>query len=57
MLIWRVFIFDEESGCEQPVTVQNGTEADARRLGNQYIRAWNLKGACITRIEREEVTL
>lgn len=57
MVVWRVFIFDEESGCEQPVTVQNGTEADARRLGNQYIRAWNLKGACITKIEREEVTL
>lgn len=57
MLIWKVFIFDEESGCEQAITVQDGTEADARRLGNRYIRAWNLKGACITRIEREVVTV
>lgn len=57
MLIWKVYIFDEESGCEQPITIQDGTEADARRLGNRYIRAWNLKGAYITRIEREVVTV
>lgn len=53
--LWRVFIYDQESCGEQPITIQGGTYADAERLGNQYIRAWKLQGASITRIEAEEV--
>ena len=56
-LLWRVFIYDQESGCEQPITIQGGTKADAKRLGNQYIRVWNLKGAHITRIVAEALEL
>ena len=57
MLIWKVYIYDKESGCEQPITVQGGSKADATRLGNKYMRDWNLKGACITKIEKEEVAV
>ena len=38
ILVWRIYIYDRESGCEQPITMQNGTEDDARTLGNRYIR-------------------
>ena len=55
ILVWRIYIYDRESGSEQPITMQNGTEDDARTLGNRYIRVWNLKGAFITRIEPEVV--
>lgn len=55
IVLWRVYIYDSESGCEQPITIQGGTKADAKRLGNQYIRAWKLIGASITRIEQEVI--
>ena len=49
---WNVWIYDSESGCDQPMKTEAKTEAEARRLGEQYIRRWNLQNASITRIEK-----
>ena len=54
MARYEVWIFDEESGCEQPMTVDAQNNSQAKMMGNQYIKAWNLRGASITKIKKVE---
>lgn len=48
---FKVWIYDNESGCEQPMKCEAKNEADARRKGNDYIRAWGLVNGAITKVE------
>ena len=48
---FKVWIYDSESGCEQPMICQARNEADARRKGNKYIRMWRLRDGSVTRVE------
>lgn len=36
---FNVWIYDSESGCEQPMKCEAKNEADACIKGNEYIRA------------------
>lgn len=49
-----VWIFDTESGFSQPARFKAERESTARAMARQYIKAFGLKGAEITKIE--EVT-
>lgn len=49
-----VWIFDTESGCDQPARFKAKSEHTARAMARQYIKAWGLKGAEITKIEEIE---
>ncbi|MCM1102035.1 MAG: hypothetical protein NC398_11695 [Acetatifactor muris] len=50
MAEFEVWIYDDESGCNQPMKCRAKNVADARRIGNEYIRKWGLQGGCITDI-------
>ena len=52
---FEVFIYDEESGCCQPIRCKARTSAEAGSFGNNYIAAWNLVGGVVTNI-REVVS-
>ena len=52
---FEVFIYDEESGCCQPIRCKARTSAEAGSIGNNYIAAWNLVGGVVTDI-REVVS-
>ncbi len=54
MKTFEVWIYDSESGCDQPMKCGAKNEAEARRIGNEYIRRWSLMGGTITKI-REAV--
>lgn len=53
-MIYKVWIYDDESGCEQPIRCKATGEAHARSIGNRYIQMWNLVGGMITKVEKEE---
>lgn len=36
---YKVFIYDDESGCNSPAIFEAGNESEARSKGNQYIKA------------------
>lgn len=40
---YEVWIYDDESGCNQPMKCKARSVAEARRAGNEYISSW---GAC-----------
>lgn len=48
---FAVYIYDSESGLEQPMRCHARSYQEARHLGIEYIRSWNLQGAYITKIE------
>lgn len=48
---FKVWIYDSESGCEQPMICRARNESDARRKGNKYIRMWRLRDGSVTRVE------
>lgn len=54
MKTFEVWIFDKESGCNQPMKCKARNAADARKIGNEYIWKWNLIGGEITDVR--EVT-
>lgn len=39
---YNVYIYDSESGCNQPVLVECKSKTEARAMGNKYIRLWRL---------------
>lgn len=49
---FEVWIYDEESGRDEPMRCYARNAAEAKKLGRDYIRAWRLKGAKITKVER-----
>ena len=51
MRMWNVWIYDSESGCDQPIKVKANTLVEAKAAGNKYIKMWTLKDAYITKIE------
>lgn len=51
---YGVWIFDEESGCNQPVICKARNEAEARRIGKKYIASWGLIGGTITEVREVE---
>ena len=48
---WKVYIYDSESGCSQPITVAADTKTQARKMGLHYIRSWRLVDGKIEDIE------
>lgn len=48
---FNVWIYDSESGCEQPMKCEAKNEADARIKENDYIRAWGLVNGAVTKVE------
>lgn len=48
---FNVWIYDSESGCEQPMQCEAKSESDARRIGNKYIRLWKLVNGIVTKVE------
>lgn len=48
---FNVWIYDSESGCEQPMQCEARNEAEARRKGNEYIRVWSLVNGTVTKVE------
>ena len=47
---YEVWIYDDESGCNQPMKCKARSVAEARRAGNEYISSWGLVGGMITEI-------
>ena len=39
---YNVYIYDSESGCNQPILVECKSKTEARAIGNKYIRLWRL---------------
>lgn len=37
---YEVWIYDDESGCNQPMKCKARSVAEARRAGNEYISSW-----------------
>lgn len=54
---YEVWIYDSESGCNQPIKCQAKNQAEARTIGNQYISKWGLVGGTITEIKETEATI
>ena len=52
--VYKVWIYDKESGCNQPMTCTASSVQEARAAGNKYINAWNLLGASVTKVELAE---
>lgn len=50
---WKVYISDSESGCCQPITVAANTRAEAKRMGNHYIKSWRLQDGKIEDIQED----
>lgn len=48
---YAVWIYDEESGFDSPMICLASDIVEARRLGRDYIRKWNLVGAEIVKVE------
>lgn len=48
---YNVYIYDSESGCNQPVLVECKSKKEARAMGNKYIRLWRLVDGAVTSIE------
>lgn len=48
---FEVWIYDSESGCNQPMKCEARSEAEARKKGGEYINAWGLVGAEITEVK------
>lgn len=52
---YEVWIYDEESGCNQPMKCEAKSISEARRIGKRYIEQWRLVGASITEIKEVAV--
>lgn len=52
---YEVWIYDEESGCNQAMKCEARNISEARRVGNRYIKQWCLVGASITEIKEVAV--
>ena len=50
-----VWIYDAESGCNQPARFKAKKESTARAMAIQYIKAWGLVGAEITNVKEVAV--
>ena len=48
---YSVYIYDSESGCSQPVIVECSSKAEARKMGNKYIKLWRLVNGTVKSIE------
>ncbi len=48
---YRVFIYEDESGCDSSVKREARDESKARSKGNQYIKAWHLIGGVVTAVK------
>jgi hypothetical protein len=48
---FNVWIYDSESGCEQPMQCEAMNEEEVRRKGNNYIRMWGLANGIVTKVE------
>lgn len=48
---YNVYIYDSESGCNQPVIVECSSKAEARKMGNKYIKLWRLVNGSVMSIE------
>lgn len=55
MRAYEVWIYDSESGCDQPMRCKARNKTEARRMGREYIRRWKLVGGTVTKV-REAVT-
>lgn len=51
---YDTWIYDSESGCEQPIRCEAKNERDAIRKGNEYIKAWRLSNGTVTRVKEAE---
>ena len=51
---YKVFIYDDESGCNSPAIFEARNESEARSKGNQYIKAWHLVGGVVTAVKEVE---
>ena len=48
---YNVYIYDSESGCNQPILVECKSKTEARAIGNKYIRLWRLVNGTVKSIE------
>lgn len=48
---FNVWIYDSESGCEQPMQCETMNKEEVRRKGNNYIRMWGLANGIVTKVE------
>lgn len=52
---YEVYIYDEESGCCQPIVCKARSTIEAGNIGDSYIRSWNLIGGVV--VDIREVTV
>lgn len=48
---YEVWIYDSESRCTQPIICEARSEAEAGRIGHDYIRKWGLIDGRITEVK------
>lgn len=48
---YAVWIYDKDSGFDSPMICLAANITEARQLGREYIRKWNLDGGEIVKVE------